>query len=284
MKIIPPNTDAGIQDGTIATCIKLSTKDGTVFGFTDHDRMLEDSSGTQYIPTPGLSQINMNQRDNAEVSNQELTGAWVIDLDDDDLAAGKFDEAEFLIFMTNWNILTDGYIITDQLTKMKGNTGVLQWSEDGFRVDVHSSMKKLGSSVGSVTTAQCRHLLFGQFIGDMDDGGSAAFTFSGTVGTVTSPKLKFAITLDALGKGDGYYSGGKINFTSGNNAGISFNVKSHLAEELTLYLPANYVITEGDTFTVSTGCDKSIDTCKAKFNNVVNFGGFPHVTNEANFK
>ena len=31
----------------------------------------------------------------------------------------------------------------------------------------------------------------------------------------------------------------------------------------------------GDTFTVTAGCDKSLDTCIAKFNNVANFRGFP---------
>jgi uncharacterized phage protein (TIGR02218 family) len=33
----------------------------------------------------------------------------------------------------------------------------------------------------------------------------------------------------------------------------------------------------GDTFTVTAGCDKHFDTCVAKFNNAVNFRGFPHI-------
>jgi uncharacterized phage protein (TIGR02218 family) len=33
----------------------------------------------------------------------------------------------------------------------------------------------------------------------------------------------------------------------------------------------------GDGFTVTAGCDKSVKTCKAKFDNEVNFRGFPHV-------
>ena len=32
-----------------------------------------------------------------------------------------------------------------------------------------------------------------------------------------------------------------------------------------------------DAFTVTAGCDKSFRTCKAKFDNAVNFRGFPHV-------
>ncbi len=33
----------------------------------------------------------------------------------------------------------------------------------------------------------------------------------------------------------------------------------------------------GDAFTIRPGCDKSFATCRAKFDNAVNFRGFPHV-------
>ena len=32
-----------------------------------------------------------------------------------------------------------------------------------------------------------------------------------------------------------------------------------------------------DDFTVTAGCDKQFPTCKAKFDNVVNYRGFPHI-------
>ena len=33
----------------------------------------------------------------------------------------------------------------------------------------------------------------------------------------------------------------------------------------------------GDTFSVFAGCDKTFATCKAKFDNALNFRGFPHL-------
>ncbi len=33
----------------------------------------------------------------------------------------------------------------------------------------------------------------------------------------------------------------------------------------------------GDTFAIRAGCDKRLETCRAKFGNVVNFRGFPHI-------
>jgi uncharacterized phage protein (TIGR02218 family) len=36
-------------------------------------------------------------------------------------------------------------------------------------------------------------------------------------------------------------------------------------------------ITPGDAFTIRAGCDKRLATCAAKFGNVANFRGFPHI-------
>ncbi len=33
----------------------------------------------------------------------------------------------------------------------------------------------------------------------------------------------------------------------------------------------------GDTFRVSAGCDKRLSTCRAKFDNLLNHRGFPHM-------
>jgi uncharacterized phage protein (TIGR02218 family) len=33
----------------------------------------------------------------------------------------------------------------------------------------------------------------------------------------------------------------------------------------------------GDEFMVTAGCDKRFDTCRTKFDNGVNFRGFPHM-------
>ena len=46
---------------------------------------------------------------------------------------------------------------------------------------------------------------------------------------------------------------------------------------LSLFLPALYSIQAGDAFTIRPGCDKTFQTCQAKFDNALNFRGFPHV-------
>jgi uncharacterized phage protein (TIGR02218 family) len=36
-------------------------------------------------------------------------------------------------------------------------------------------------------------------------------------------------------------------------------------------------IAPGDTFAVTAGCDKRFATCRDRFDNVLNFRGFPHI-------
>lgn len=76
----------------------------------------------------------------------------------------------------------------------------------------------------------------------------------------------------------GYFDSGLITFTSGANAGLSMEVKAYAPGCITLQLPMPYVIDVGDAYTLTPGCTKRFaEDCKAKFNNVVNFRGEPHV-------
>lgn len=78
-----------------------------------------------------------------------------------------------------------------------------------------------------------------------------------------------------LGGDAGYFDGGVITFTSGANVGLSMEVRDYKAGQWTLQLPMPYVILAGDTYTMKAGCDHSFGTCRDKFDNTINFGGFP---------
>jgi uncharacterized phage protein (TIGR02218 family) len=83
------------------------------------------------------------------------------------------------------------------------------------------------------------------------------------------------------GFASGYFRYGILTFTGGVNDGVSADIESHQradgAVTLIFWLPLPARPSVGDTFTIIAGCDKSFDTCKAKFDNVENFRGFPHM-------
>jgi len=115
-------------------------------------------------------------------------------------------------------------------------------------------------------------------LGDFTDSGSVtALSISSNVNRV------FVDT--SLSESDRHYDEGIITWKTGNNAGIQMEVRGYLLSDpaetndasVTLLEPMLLDIQVGDTYDISAGCDKSIGTCFTKFDNVINFRGFPHI-------
>ena len=280
MRTIPSNLKQDIEKGVIARLLKITCQDGDVLTYTDHDAVLE-VDGDKYEPMPGLAQINYTATSNVEVSSQ-TAGAATVDLPEADIIAGKYDEAVVEASWCSWQNPSYGKVII-----FLGKISDLQYNETGFEAEIMSFMKQLELNIGQVYTSSCRHTLFGgATAGKVGYCGAnpAAFTFAGAVDSVQTPRWKFTISGAAAGKADGYYSNGKVTFTSGQNNGVSAVIKKQVGNVVELMLPTGRLITAGDTFTIQAGCDKTLDTCKNKFNNVLNFGGFPHINTDVNFR
>jgi uncharacterized phage protein (TIGR02218 family) len=105
-----------------------------------------------------------------------------------------------------------------------------------------------------------------------------AFTSTDFVGSVIVQRRSFTAA-EALFPG--LSTGGKITFTSGQNAGYSMEIASTSGATINLYLPMPKDITGGgigvgDAFTYTAGCDKKYATCKNTYSNLVNFRGHGH--------
>nr|CAX84100.1 uncharacterized protein, phage-related [uncultured bacterium] len=75
----------------------------------------------------------------------------------------------------------------------------------------------------------------------------------------------------------GIYDGGLVTFTSGDCSGLKMEVKSSNGASVTLFMPMPRAIAVGDTFTLQPGCDRRVETCRQRFDNLVNFRGEPFV-------
>lgn len=73
-------------------------------------------------------------------------------------------------------------------------------------------------------------------------------------------------------KSDGYFTGGYVQTTTGESQYIT----GHIGEVVTL-LAGLLTFDDSTSFTFVPGCDKGVGTCDAKFNNEINFGGFPYI-------
>lgn len=263
-----------IMAGTIANCLKLTLKDGSTHGYTDYKETLT-VDGVTYNPAPGFQKVKMNLTANAEVSNQKFGSAWV-DAPEEDLLGGKFDSAMVEVAWVSWRHPQFGRLVV-----FTGQLGEVNWTPEGFEVDIVSYMKNLSVNIGNVFTANCRHTLFSTAkVGHCGYCGvnKASFTQTGSIASVVTGKWVFTISGS---QPSGYYSNGLIKFTSGFNNGLSAVIKSHEGNQITLMLPTAFAVNAGDTFEIQAGCDKTLETCKTKFNNIYNFGGFPHIQTDA---
>ena len=86
---------------------------------------------------------------------------------------------------------------------------------------------------------------------------------------------------DALNFDDAFFDGGLAAFTTGDNTGVRVMIKNHrtatAGASISLWSSLGKTIAIGDHVTLTAGCDKTFATCRARFNNIVNFRGFPHM-------
>lgn len=278
MKTISTELANDIMAGTIARLLKITCKNGQVTCLTDTDLPIT-VAGDTFQPAAGFQSLKVNVTADAQVSNQQL-GAAMIQVPESDVLAGVYDGATVEASWASWKNPSYG-----KLVFFEGTIGDITWTEAGFLADIVSYMKALELNVGHIYTSSCRHQLFST-VGPSKIGACSldpsAFTFSGVVSAVNVPKWQMEIS--GISETDGYFSNGVLTFTSGNNAGLSCVVKEHVGTTFKLFLPTAFQFSIGDTFTIQAGCDKTLDTCKTKFNNVLNFGGFPHINTDVNLR
>jgi uncharacterized phage protein (TIGR02218 family) len=219
-----------------------------------------------YQASTGYTRSAIHGIADLSVDNLDIESALNSDtLDAADLRAGLWDGAEVEIFLVNWATLSQGKIILK-----RGTIGQVELRDAVFKAELRGLTQALSQQIVELYTPDCR--------ADLGDArckiNLAALIVTGSV-TATSNQRGFTDT--ARTEADGYWSGGLVTWTSGANAGRKMEIRSYAAHAFTLFLPMPGTITVGDTYSLQPGCDKSFTTCKARYNNAVNFRGEPHV-------
>ena len=273
MKTLPPGLAAHLQTGatTLCWCWRLTRRDGLRQGFTDHDRDLV-FDGTTFEAAAGFEASEVREGLGLAVDNLEITGALSsISLADDDLAAGLYDDAQVEIFRVNWAN------VSERVLMRTGSLGEVKRSGPAFSAEVRGLSHYLQQPRGRVFQYACDADL-----GDARCGidlTGPVYTGMGTVASVLSERRFTVIGLSDY-ESD-WFTRGLLTFTSGAASGQKIEVRRHTrngsAVEFDLWQPVRSPLTVNMSFSVTAGCDKTHTTCRAKFSNIANFRGFPHV-------
>jgi uncharacterized phage protein (TIGR02218 family) len=261
--------DAGVT--TLCRCWLIMRGDGVTQGFTDHD---EDVvvNGVTCRAASGLSAAEASQQLGLAVTGTELSGALADDtLSEADLAAGRYDAAAVEIWLVDWSEPSLNVRLT------AGVLGEVRRSGQAFTAELRGLGYRFAEDSGRLFTATCNADL-----GDARcsvDLTSTTMRGEGAVAALTASSAFTASGLDAYA--NDWFTAGKLVWTGGANLGQAIEVKSHRVEgaavTLELWQTMAEPLAEGDTFTVTAGCDKHFDTCQTKFANAVNFRGFPQI-------
>jgi uncharacterized phage protein (TIGR02218 family) len=272
MRIIHTALQAKLDSGvtTLCRCWTIQRQDNVKQGFTDHD---EDVvlNGVICRAGTGLTGTEATQNLGLAVDSSELTGALSSEtLNEGDLTAGLYDAASIELWLVDWNEPELRVLLA------KGTLGEVRRDGTAFTAELRGLSEQLTQDSGRLYTTTCS--------ADLGDGRcavdltNAVFRGSGVVVALSATSAFSASGLDSYD--DGWFTAGKLTFTSGGNAGLSVEVKSHgkaAVVTFDLWQAMPEPIQAGDAFTVTAGCDKRFATCHDRFNNVVNFRGFPHI-------
>ena len=258
------------EELTLAQCVKVTRRDGEVFGFTTCNADLV-VDGVTYAASSSVSSSAQKSAVGTGVDNMEALGIISSEsVTEEDLLAGRFDGAAIEVFLVNWADLTMGTI-----SLFSGWIGNVEVTDGQFTAEIRSKSQKLSQKIGQLTSPLCRVARFG----DARCGLVAeSYQFSRTVTAVTDNRH---MTFGADEHETGYFDCGLVTFTSGANDGISKEIKLHLLDDgeavIELQEEFPFDVEFGDLAILEVGCDRRHETCRDKFANVINFRGEPHV-------
>ncbi len=273
MRTIPSALQAKLDSGitTLCRCWRIARRDGVILGFTDHDEDVPLDGLLCHAGT-GFAGAEATARLGLAIAGSEILGA----LDDEalseaDLAAGRYDGAGIEIHLVDWSEPSLHVLLA------KCVLGEVRREGAAFTAELRSLADRLNEESGQRYTARCS--------ADLGDARCAVdltdprFRGSGTILSLRGTSSFIASGLNDFD--DGWFTAGRLAWTSGANAGFAIEVKRHrLAGSevvIDLWQAMPEPLASGDAFTITAGCDKRFNTCREKFANVINFRGFPHI-------
>ena len=267
---------AHLQGGATTVCQAWSVvrADGVGYGFTDHDRDLS-FDGVLFKASSGLTASALAQSTGLSVDNAEAMGALSdAAITEADLQAGRFDAAEVRIWLVNW---AD---VSARVEQFRGSFGEISRAGGAFRAELRGLSEVLNRPQGRVYHKSCPAVL-----GDLQcrfDLSQVGFSAEVAVVSVDG---EGRVHLPALpGSANGWFERGRLRVVSGAAAGlvglVKFDVASASARVVELWTGLAVPLTAGNVVRLEAGCDKTAATCRGKFNNFLNFRGFPHLPGE----
>lgn len=288
MRTIPDDLAESLEEDTttLCRCWRVTRRDGTVLGFTEHDRDLilagppvagRPFAGLTFRAASGFQASDAETGAGLAAEASEIAGGFSsAAIHEADLAAGRYDGARVETFLVDWQDPARHMLLR------AGEIGEVTRAGGAFRAELRRLTHALDQVKGRIYGHRCDAVLgdgrCGVDLDGSDAGGSSLRGEAEVVAVLDERRLRVA---GLQGFAARFFRHGILTFSQGGNAGLSTDIEDHRrqdeAVELTLWLPMPLPVAVGDRFSIVAGCDKSFATCRTKFANQLNFRGFPHM-------
>jgi uncharacterized phage protein (TIGR02218 family) len=268
--------EAHLASGHTTVCHAwvINRRDGVQFAFTDHDVTLR-FDGVTFQADSGLGAKAIAQSTGLSVDNTEAIGALSdASIREDEIEQGRFDGADVQAWLVNWADTSQRWL------QFRGSIGELRRVDGAFRAELRGLTEALNKPQGRIYQKPCSAVL-----------GDAQCRFdtsqAGYAKTLPVQEQKDAREFtweDFLGFEDSWFARGRLEVMDGPARGLWGMVKhDRLVGKkriVELWEPIRGAVGPGTSVRLIAGCDKRLETCRFKFNNLVNFQGFPDLPGE----
>ncbi len=267
---------AHLESGSTTVCRAwtVTRRDGTLLGFTDHDRDLV-LGGVTCRANTGMTARALQQTTGLSVDNSEAIGALSdVSVTESDLLAGRYDGAEVRAFLVNWANPDE------RVEQFRGSLGEIVRSGGSFRAELRGLSDALNRPQGFAYQPGCSAVL-----------GDARCRFQGLQPGYFAEREVEVVEDNRVfrfasfgGFDDRWFEYGRFEVLTGAATGLVGVIKTDRLEgvmrQIEVWQSIGDTVVPGDQIRVISGCDKTPDTCRTKFANFLNFRGFPHIPGE----
>jgi len=273
MRVIPAAVQTHLETEvmTLARLIHITRADGVHKYFTDAVDSI-DYGGNTYLAAHAFSasaiMTSSNNQSLQSVSLEVMLNASGIS--EADIRSRRYLQAACEIMLINYKSPDDGVVLLysgyfKKIEITNNGRAIVEVSSDGGAGGIGG---KLGIEKYSRT---CRADFGDERCGIDIEALAVPFTVDATyTATLTFNSDDLHQPLDT-------YTGGKLLWVTGDNAGTYSQVKISLADGDIQLVSISNPLQVGDTGKIYPSCDKLIDSGCTLYDNVVNFRGEPHV-------
>lgn len=254
---------------TLCHAWQIIRTDGVSFAFTDHDLDLT-FDGITFLANSGLGAKALSQSTGLSVDNTEALGALSdASIREDEIEQGRFDGAEVISWLVNWADVEARWL------QFRGSIGELRRANGAFRAELRGLTEALNRPVGRIYQKPCTAVL-----------GDATCRFN-----ISQAEYRVDLPVQVHDQGRvfvwegfttfeaGWFTRGRLDVMSGAAKGLWGVVKHDRTEGTTrtveLWEPIRGDVSAGVDVRLTAGCDKRLETCRVKFDNIRNYQGFP---------